>query len=90
MPCPEPAAVQRGAGTAGVRTAAAVSDSVLSIGGHTRESSGVGPAALGGAVRLDFVSGSIDAGIPGGDAPLPDEGQDEGAEGEPSARRGGT
>lgn len=55
----EPAAVRRVAGTAGVRTAAAVSDSVLSIGGHTREISGVDPAALGGAVRLDFVSGSL-------------------------------
>ncbi len=55
----DPAAVQRVGATPGVRTAAAVADSTLFLGGTVREVSGVDPATLGPTVRLDFLSGSL-------------------------------
>ncbi|WP_030390033.1 ABC transporter permease [Streptomyces sp. NRRL S-241] len=55
----DPAAVQRVAETPGVRTATAVSDSTLFIGGGVRQISGVDPAAAASVMKLDFVSGSL-------------------------------
>ncbi|MFJ2750124.1 ABC transporter permease [Streptomyces sp. NPDC087297] len=55
----DPAAVQRVAETPGVRTATAVSDSTLFIGGGVRQISGVDPAAAAAVMKLDFVSGSL-------------------------------
>ncbi|WP_343244805.1 FtsX-like permease family protein [Streptomyces sp. SID14478] len=55
----DPAAVQRVADVSGIRTAAAVSDSTLFVGGGVREISGVDPAAVDAAMKLDFVSGSL-------------------------------
>ncbi|MFF1909021.1 ABC transporter permease [Kitasatospora sp. NPDC058218] len=54
----DPAAVPRVAATPGVRTASAVTDSVLFIGGSVREVSGVDPGTVDDVMRLDFVSGS--------------------------------
>ncbi|MFJ3794584.1 ABC transporter permease [Kitasatospora sp. NPDC090091] len=54
----DPAAVQRVAGTPGVRTASAVTDSTVVVGGRVRDLSGVAPDALDDVMRLDFVSGS--------------------------------
>ncbi|WP_329382786.1 ABC transporter permease [Streptomyces sp. NBC_01351] len=54
----DPAAVRRIGDTAGVRTAAAVADSTLIVGGHVRQISGVDPDTLGTVMKLDFVSGS--------------------------------
>ncbi|MGW1072054.1 ABC transporter permease [Streptomyces sp. NPDC002537] len=55
----DPAAVQRVAGTPGVRTATAVTDSALFIGGGVRDISGVDPDTVGTVMKLDFVSGSV-------------------------------
>ncbi|MFJ3976460.1 ABC transporter permease [Streptomyces sp. NPDC090021] len=54
----DPAAVERVAATAGVRTAAAVADVSMFVGGGVRQIAGVDPAALGAVMRLDFVDGS--------------------------------
>ncbi|MEW2439053.1 FtsX-like permease family protein [Streptomyces caniferus] len=54
----DPAAVRRVADTSGVRTASAVTDSTLSIGGSVREISGVDPRTVHDVMKLDFVSGS--------------------------------
>ncbi|MFB6562501.1 ABC transporter permease [Streptomyces sp. NPDC056400] len=55
----DPAAVQRVTTAPGVRTATAVTDSTLYIGGGVREISGVDPAAAPSVMELDFVSGSL-------------------------------
>ncbi|MGP8297230.1 ABC transporter permease [Streptomyces inhibens] len=55
----DPAAVQRVADTPGVRTATAVTDSTLFIGGGVRSISGVDPATVNAVMKLDFVSGSL-------------------------------
>ncbi|MGV9264913.1 ABC transporter permease [Kitasatospora sp. NPDC003701] len=55
----DPAAVQRVAGTPGVRTASAVTDSVLFLGGGVRDVSGVDPDSVDDVMELDFVSGSV-------------------------------
>ncbi|MFI0710486.1 ABC transporter permease [Streptomyces inhibens] len=55
----DPAAVQRVADASGVRTATAVTDSTLFIGGGVRSISGVDPATVNAAMKLDFVSGSL-------------------------------
>lgn len=55
----DPAAVQRVAGLAGVRGASAVADSTVVIGGKVREISGIDPVFVEQAVKLDFVSGSV-------------------------------
>ncbi|MFJ3215598.1 ABC transporter permease [Kitasatospora sp. NPDC086801] len=55
----DPAAVQRVAGLAGVRGASAVADSTVVIGGKVREISGIDPVSVEQAVKLDFVSGSV-------------------------------
>ncbi|MCA6091372.1 FtsX-like permease family protein [Streptomyces sp. SCA3-4] len=55
----DPAAVRRVAGTAGVRTATAVTDSTLFIGGGVRDISGVDPDTVGAVMKLDFTSGSV-------------------------------
>lgn len=55
----DPAAVQRVSATPGVRTATAVCDSTLFIGGGVRQISGVDPAAALSVMKLDFVSGSL-------------------------------
>ncbi|MGV4926987.1 ABC transporter permease (plasmid) [Streptomyces sp. BHT-5-2] len=54
----DPAAVSRVAGTAGVRTAAAVTDSTLFAGGQVREISGVDPRTVDTVMSLRFLSGS--------------------------------
>ncbi|CAM3815443.1 ABC transporter permease [Nocardiopsis rhodophaea] len=56
----DPDAVERVADTSGVRTAAAVADSTLFIGGHVRQISGVDPDSVDAAMKLDFTSGSLD------------------------------
>ncbi|MFC5801161.1 ABC transporter permease [Streptomyces formicae] len=53
------AAVQRVADIPGVRTAAAVTDSTLFVGGNVRQVSGVDPDAVDATMKLDFVSGSL-------------------------------
>ncbi|MFF7725530.1 ABC transporter permease [Streptomyces sp. NPDC008001] len=55
----DPAAVQRVAGTPGVRTATAVTDSTLFAGGSVREISGVDPATVKEVMKLDLTSGSL-------------------------------
>ncbi|MFG2233730.1 ABC transporter permease [Streptomyces sp. NPDC048723] len=55
----DPAAVQRVTATPGVRTATAVTDSTLFIGGGVRQISGVDPAAAPSVMKLDFVNGSL-------------------------------
>ncbi|MFJ9848912.1 ABC transporter permease [Streptomyces sp. NPDC101150] len=55
----DPAAVRRVAGTSGVRTASAVTDSTLFTGGGTEDISGVDPDAVNDVMKLDFVSGSV-------------------------------
>ncbi|MFC5722858.1 ABC transporter permease [Streptomyces gamaensis] len=55
----DPAAVRRVADTSGVRTAAAVSDSTVFVGGGVRHISGVEPDAVKAAMKLDFTSGSL-------------------------------
>ncbi|MFF1381539.1 ABC transporter permease [Streptomyces sp. NPDC058308] len=54
------AAVRRVADTPGVRTAAAVSDSTLFVGGRVRAVSGVDPRSAAATMKLDFVDGSLD------------------------------
>ncbi|MFG3495807.1 ABC transporter permease [Streptomyces sp. NPDC047928] len=54
----DPAAVRQVAGTAGVRTASAVTDSTLFTGGGVREIAGVDPDTVNAVMKLDFVSGS--------------------------------
>ncbi|MFF7988539.1 ABC transporter permease [Kitasatospora xanthocidica] len=54
----DPAAVQRVAHTPGVRTASAVADSTLVIGGSVRGISGVDRDTVNDVMRLDFLSGS--------------------------------
>ncbi|KWT60849.1 ABC transporter permease [Streptomyces albus subsp. albus] len=55
----DPAAVQRVAGTPGVRTATAVTDSSLFAGGSVKNISGIDPATANAFMKLDFVSGSL-------------------------------
>lgn len=55
----DPSAVQRVADASGVRTATAVTDSVVFIGGGVRSISGVDPETVHAAMKLDFVSGSL-------------------------------
>ncbi|MCY0957342.1 ABC transporter permease [Streptomyces sp. H27-H5] len=55
----DPAAVQRVAGTSGVETASAVTDSTLFTGGQVREIAGVDPETVHDVMELDFVSGSL-------------------------------
>ncbi|MGW2364700.1 ABC transporter permease [Streptomyces sp. NPDC001667] len=55
----DPAAAQRVAATPGVRTATAVADSTLFIGGSVREISGVDPATVKDVMKLDLTSGSL-------------------------------
>ncbi|MFG2993383.1 ABC transporter permease [Streptomyces sp. NPDC048257] len=55
----DPAAVQRVTDVPGVRTATAVTDSSVFIGGGVRQISGVDPAAAPSVLKLDFVSGSL-------------------------------
>ncbi|WP_030956573.1 ABC transporter permease [Streptomyces sp. NRRL S-378] len=54
----DPAAVGRVAATAGVRTAAAVADVSLFVGGGVRQIAGVDPATVEAVMKLDFVDGS--------------------------------
>ncbi|MFE0174645.1 ABC transporter permease [Streptomyces sp. NPDC059002] len=56
----DPGAVRRVADTSGVRTATAVTDSSVFVGGGVREISGVDPAAVHDVMNLDFVSGSAE------------------------------
>ncbi|MEU7137491.1 FtsX-like permease family protein [Streptomyces sp. NPDC046261] len=55
----DPAAVQRVADTPGVRTASAVTDATLFIGGGVRTISGVDPATVKDVMKLDLTSGSL-------------------------------
>ncbi|MFG2143029.1 ABC transporter permease [Streptomyces sp. NPDC048696] len=55
----DPAAVRRVADTSGVRTASAVTDSTLFVGGGVRDISGVDPGTVDSVMKLDFVSGSV-------------------------------
>ncbi|MFJ9610664.1 FtsX-like permease family protein [Kitasatospora sp. NPDC101176] len=55
----DPDAVRRVAGAGGVRTASAVTDSTLFLGGGVREVSGVDPATVGEVMRLHFLGGSV-------------------------------
>ncbi|MGW1373052.1 FtsX-like permease family protein [Streptomyces sp. NPDC002446] len=55
----DPAAVPRVSDIAGVRTATAVTDSTLFLGGGVRQLSGVDPATVNAVMKLDFVSGSL-------------------------------
>ncbi|WP_030669056.1 ABC transporter permease [Streptomyces sp. NRRL B-1347] len=54
----DPAAVRRVAEAPGVRTASAVTDSTLFVGGGVREISGVDPRTVNAVMKLRFVSGS--------------------------------
>ncbi|GGV10051.1 ABC transporter permease [Streptomyces spectabilis] len=54
----DPGAVRRVAEAPGVRTASAVTDSTLFVGGGVREISGVDPRTVNAVMKLDFVSGS--------------------------------
>ncbi|MFB7170042.1 ABC transporter permease [Streptomyces sp. NPDC056254] len=56
----DPAAVERVAATAGVRTAAAVADVPVFTGGGVRRIAGVDPAAVDAVMRLDFTAGSAE------------------------------
>ncbi|MFE4971309.1 ABC transporter permease [Kitasatospora sp. NPDC056651] len=55
-----PDAVQRVAGTPGVRTASAVTDSTLFTAGAVRQISGVDPDTVNAVMKLHFTSGSAD------------------------------
>ncbi|MEV5239538.1 FtsX-like permease family protein [Streptomyces cinnamoneus] len=55
----DPAAVQRVADTPGVRTANAVADTNVIIGGKVRGISGVDPVTVKDVMRLDLTSGSL-------------------------------
>ncbi|MET9959830.1 FtsX-like permease family protein [Streptomyces sp. NPDC006326] len=61
----DPAAVRRVADTPGVRTASAVTDSTLFIGGSVRQISGVAPETVNAVMKLDFTSGSAEELGPG-------------------------
>ncbi|SCF91967.1 ABC transporter permease [Streptomyces sp. Ncost-T10-10d] len=61
----DPGAVRRLAGTSGVRTTTAITDSTLFTGTGVREISGVDPATVRDTMKLDFVSGSIEDLAPG-------------------------
>ncbi|MFF8710059.1 ABC transporter permease [Streptomyces sp. NPDC015184] len=61
----DPGAVRRLAGTAGVRTTTAVTDSTLFTGGGVRQISGVDPITVRDTMKLDFVSGSVQDLAPG-------------------------
>ncbi|MEU8541241.1 ABC transporter permease [Streptomyces sp. NPDC048717] len=61
----DPGAVRRLAGTDGVRTATAITDSTLFTGSGVREISGVDPATVHDTMKLDFVSGSVENLAPG-------------------------
>ncbi|MFF0739475.1 ABC transporter permease [Streptomyces sp. NPDC004111] len=52
------AGARRVAEVPGVRTASAVADSTITLGGSVKSVAGVDPATLADVVRLDFVSGS--------------------------------
>ncbi|MER7849318.1 FtsX-like permease family protein [Kitasatospora sp. NPDC096077] len=54
----DPAAAQRVARLPGVRTAAAVADSTMVLGGKVTRVSGVDPATVGQVINLRFTSGS--------------------------------
>ncbi|MEU9118476.1 FtsX-like permease family protein [Streptomyces sp. NPDC048506] len=54
-----PDAVRRVADASGVRTAAAVADSSLFVGGGVRQISGIDPDTANATMKLDFVSGSL-------------------------------
>ncbi|MFI6151547.1 ABC transporter permease [Kitasatospora sp. NPDC051170] len=56
----DPVAVQRVAHTPGVRTASAVADSTLVIGGSVRTVSGIDPDTVHDVLKLDFLSGSTE------------------------------
>lgn len=53
-----PAAVHRVADTSGVRSASAVTDSTMVMGGRVQEISGVDPDTVDNVMKLDLVSGS--------------------------------
>ncbi|MEV5976493.1 ABC transporter permease [Streptomyces sp. NPDC052114] len=55
----DPAAARRVADVSGVRTATAVADSTLFVGGGVREISGVDPDTVGDVMHLEFTSGSV-------------------------------
>ncbi|WP_327363865.1 ABC transporter permease [Streptomyces sp. NBC_01296] len=56
----EPAAEKRVADTPGVKTAAAVADSVVfTVGGGVQGIAGVDPRAVNAVMKLDFLSGSL-------------------------------
>ncbi|MER7730921.1 FtsX-like permease family protein [Streptomyces erythrochromogenes] len=61
----DPAAVRRVAAASGVRTAAAVADVSLFVGGGVRQIAGVDPAAVAAVMRLDFTDGSAERLGPG-------------------------
>ncbi|MBW5484193.1 ABC transporter permease [Streptomyces bambusae] len=61
----DPAAVRRVADTPGVRTATAVADAPLFVGGQVRQISGVDPETVRTVMELDFVSGSTEGLGPG-------------------------
>ncbi|MGO4632211.1 ABC transporter permease [Streptomyces sp. 2RAF24] len=61
----DPGAVRRLAGTDGVRTATAISDSTLVTGGGVQQISGVDPATVRDTMKLDFLSGSAEDLAPG-------------------------
>ncbi|MFF9979581.1 ABC transporter permease [Streptomyces erythrochromogenes] len=61
----DPAAVQRVAAAPGVRTAAAVADVSLFVGGGVRQIAGVDPATVDAVMRLDFTDGSAEELGPG-------------------------
>ncbi|MCC3771782.1 ABC transporter permease [Streptomyces sp. UNOC14_S4] len=55
----DPAAVRRVADTPGVRTATAVTDSTMTLGGMGRAISGVDPDTVKDVMKLDLTSGSL-------------------------------
>ncbi|MCH0540874.1 FtsX-like permease family protein [Streptomyces sp. MUM 203J] len=61
----DPGAVRRLAGTSGVRTATAITDSAMFTGSGVRQISGVDPATLHDTMKLTFVSGSAENLAPG-------------------------
>ncbi|MGW2251054.1 ABC transporter permease [Kitasatospora sp. NPDC001660] len=61
----DPAAVRRVAGTPGVRTVSAVTDSTMVAGGTVLEVAGVEPDTMGAVVKLDVTGGSVQGLGPG-------------------------
>lgn len=55
----DPAAVRRVSDTPGVRTATAVADSTILLGGDNKEISGVDPGTVKDVMKLDLTSGSL-------------------------------